>query len=180
MAGLPPETHALVLRDLPVVELARYACVHKAFRVAWRILQEHELLHEAARRAAELAPGDAGAQAQLAAAAAVFDQRLATLEAPVMMDHGTLLAELVNSLPARSPRSRPPQPGTEEVDADDQQDDGELPSLRAIADRVRHAARPGQAGAHAVSNVTQRRQLVVVLLVLLQHGADAHAFDNVG
>jgi ankyrin repeat protein len=37
---LPPDTHALVLRDLPVPELARLACVHKAFRVAWRSLQQ--------------------------------------------------------------------------------------------------------------------------------------------
>ena len=37
---LPPEAHVLVLRDLPTVELARYACVHKAFRVAWRSLRD--------------------------------------------------------------------------------------------------------------------------------------------
>ena len=33
-------THVLVLRDLPVPELARLACVHKAYRVAWRCLRE--------------------------------------------------------------------------------------------------------------------------------------------
>jgi ankyrin repeat protein len=39
---LPPETHPLVLSHLPVPELARLACVHKAFRVAWRSLQEQQ------------------------------------------------------------------------------------------------------------------------------------------
>jgi hypothetical protein len=37
--ALLPETHPLVLRHLPTVELARLACVHKAFHVAWRSLQ---------------------------------------------------------------------------------------------------------------------------------------------
>jgi ankyrin repeat protein len=37
---LPPETHTLVLRHLPAVELARLSCVHKAYLVAWRRLQE--------------------------------------------------------------------------------------------------------------------------------------------
>ena len=37
---LPPETLVLVLRHLPTVELARLSCVHKAFHVAWRMLQE--------------------------------------------------------------------------------------------------------------------------------------------
>ena len=37
---LPTETQVLVLRHLPAVELARLSCVHKAFRVAWRSLQE--------------------------------------------------------------------------------------------------------------------------------------------
>jgi ankyrin repeat protein len=36
---LPPETHPLVLRHLPVPELARLSCVHKAFHVAWKSLQ---------------------------------------------------------------------------------------------------------------------------------------------
>ena len=36
---LPPETLALVLSDLPTVELARLACVHKNFLLAWRYLQ---------------------------------------------------------------------------------------------------------------------------------------------
>ena len=39
---LPPETHTLVLRHLPKVELARLSCVHKAFHVAWRTLQEQQ------------------------------------------------------------------------------------------------------------------------------------------
>ena len=37
---LPPEIHIFILRDLPVRQLARLACVHKAFLVAWRSLQE--------------------------------------------------------------------------------------------------------------------------------------------
>ena len=37
---LPPETHALVLRHLPTPELARLSCVHNAFGVAWRSLQQ--------------------------------------------------------------------------------------------------------------------------------------------
>ena len=37
---LPPETHDLVLRHLPAVELARLSCVHKAFRDVWRCLRE--------------------------------------------------------------------------------------------------------------------------------------------
>ena len=37
---LPPEIHVFILRDLPVRQLARLACVHKAFLVAWRSLQE--------------------------------------------------------------------------------------------------------------------------------------------
>jgi len=36
---LPPETHSLVLRHLPVPELARLSCVHKALHVAWKCLQ---------------------------------------------------------------------------------------------------------------------------------------------
>jgi hypothetical protein len=36
---LPPETHPLVLRHLPVPELARLSRVHKAFHIAWRSLQ---------------------------------------------------------------------------------------------------------------------------------------------
>ena len=40
VSTLPPETHALVLRHLPTVELTRLSCVHKAFRVAWRTLRE--------------------------------------------------------------------------------------------------------------------------------------------
>jgi ankyrin repeat protein len=39
VSTLPPETHPLVLRHLPAVELARLSCVHKAFHVAWRSLQ---------------------------------------------------------------------------------------------------------------------------------------------
>ena len=39
---LPPETHVLVLRHLPKVELARLSCVHKSFHVAWRSLQEQQ------------------------------------------------------------------------------------------------------------------------------------------
>ena len=39
---LPPETHILVLRHLPVPELARLSCVHKVFHVAWRSLQEQQ------------------------------------------------------------------------------------------------------------------------------------------
>ena len=35
---LPPETHTLVLRHLPMPDLARLSCVHKAYRVAWRTL----------------------------------------------------------------------------------------------------------------------------------------------
>jgi hypothetical protein len=42
VTALPPETHVLVLRHLPVPELARLSCVHKAFRVAWQQLRrEH-------------------------------------------------------------------------------------------------------------------------------------------
>ena len=37
---LPPETHVLVLRDLPTPELARLSCVNKALRVAWRSLRD--------------------------------------------------------------------------------------------------------------------------------------------
>jgi ankyrin repeat protein len=37
---LPPDTHVLVLRDLPLPQLARLACVHKAYRVAWWSLQQ--------------------------------------------------------------------------------------------------------------------------------------------
>jgi hypothetical protein len=37
--ALPPETHPLVLRHLPMPELARLSCVHKAFHVAWKSLQ---------------------------------------------------------------------------------------------------------------------------------------------
>jgi uncharacterized membrane protein YjjP (DUF1212 family) len=39
VSTLPPETHPLVLRHLPVPELARVSCVHKAFHVAWKSLQ---------------------------------------------------------------------------------------------------------------------------------------------
>ena len=37
---LPNHALVLVLRPLPAVELARLACVHKAFRVAWQSLQQ--------------------------------------------------------------------------------------------------------------------------------------------
>ena len=37
---LPPGDLLLVLGHLPMPELARLSCVHKAFRVAWRCLQE--------------------------------------------------------------------------------------------------------------------------------------------
>ena len=33
---LPPETHVLVMRHLPMPEPARLSCVHKAFRAAWQ------------------------------------------------------------------------------------------------------------------------------------------------
>ena len=39
---LPPDTHVLVLRHLPMPELARLSCVHKAFHVAWRSLQKQQ------------------------------------------------------------------------------------------------------------------------------------------
>jgi hypothetical protein len=39
VSTLPPETHPLVLRHLPVPELARLSCVHKALHVAWKSLQ---------------------------------------------------------------------------------------------------------------------------------------------
>ena len=37
---LPPGVLVLVLKDLPMPELARLSCVHKAFLVAWRCLQQ--------------------------------------------------------------------------------------------------------------------------------------------
>jgi ankyrin repeat protein len=42
VSTLPPETHPLVLRHLPVPELARLSCVHKAFLVAWQTLQTQQ------------------------------------------------------------------------------------------------------------------------------------------
>ena len=54
-ASLPPETLVIILRDLPTVELARLACVHKAFRVAWRSLQDQ---HPGRRYAPTSRPGD--------------------------------------------------------------------------------------------------------------------------
>ena len=42
VSALPPETHVLVLSHLCVPELARLACVHKAFRVAWKRLQKQQ------------------------------------------------------------------------------------------------------------------------------------------
>ena len=39
-AALPTDDLALVLRHLPVVELARLACVHKVFCLAWQRLQD--------------------------------------------------------------------------------------------------------------------------------------------
>ena len=40
VTALPPETHPLVLRHLPVPELARLSCVHKAYFSAWQTLQK--------------------------------------------------------------------------------------------------------------------------------------------
>jgi hypothetical protein len=37
--ALPPETHTLVLRHLPMPELARLSCVHKVLLVAWQQLR---------------------------------------------------------------------------------------------------------------------------------------------
>ena len=52
---LPPKTHVLVLRSLPAVELARLSCVHKAFHVAWRSLQQqHPGMRYAPASAVEL------------------------------------------------------------------------------------------------------------------------------
>jgi hypothetical protein len=39
VSTLPPEAHPLVLRHLPVPELARLSCVYKAFHAAWKSLQ---------------------------------------------------------------------------------------------------------------------------------------------
>jgi ankyrin repeat protein len=46
VSTLPPETHVLILSHLPMPELARLSCVHKAFLVAWRTLGEQEELEE--------------------------------------------------------------------------------------------------------------------------------------
>ena len=100
VAVLPPETHALVLRDLPTPELARLACVHPAFRDAWRDLQVQEPGRHAPPTAAEVEV--MGSLSRLERAAAYGDVAVIhSMVAAGVDEHGAPLLQALAAVGAR-------------------------------------------------------------------------------
>jgi hypothetical protein len=164
VSTLPPETHALVLRDLPMPELARLSCAHKAFRVAWRSLRDQQSGERYAPPSADdlqLVQGSS----RLERAAAFGDVAVIRFMVTAGVDeHGTPLLEAQGQHEQRL------------VDAALWRAAGGG-HLQAVELLLGYGA-----DVHAVDDVALRLASknghTAVVQLLIQHGADVHAVDD--
>jgi ankyrin repeat protein len=164
VSTLPPETHPLVLRHLPTVELARLSCVHKALHVAWKSLQgQHDGEHYAPPSADDLQRFKDCSR--LERAADLGDVAvIRSMVAAGVDEHGSPLLEAQDKYKRRLVDKALWRAAV----------GGHLPAVELLLGSGANVHAKDEDGFRALSLACRRGHADVVQL-LIQHGADVHA-----